>query len=45
MPSNAMRVAAYVEQVAAMRDEARMIRGELGVERRQRGGEHAMGVQ
>jgi hypothetical protein len=28
-----------------MRDEARMIGRELGVERRQRGGEHAMWVQ
>ncbi|MHC2825471.1 hypothetical protein ACVMBY_009031 [Bradyrhizobium huanghuaihaiense] len=38
-------VAAFVQQVTAMRDEARMIGGELSVEGRQRGGEHAMRVQ
>ena len=38
-------VAAFVEQIATMVHEARMIGSKLGVERRQRGGEHAMRVQ
>ena len=38
-------ITAFVQQIAAMRNEARMIGRELGVERSQRGGEHAMWVQ
>ena len=45
VPSMRDAVAALVQQIAAMRDEARMIGRELGVERRQRGAEHAMRVQ
>ncbi|MGY3345357.1 hypothetical protein ACVWYK_004126 [Bradyrhizobium sp. USDA 4470] len=38
-------IATFVQEIAAVRDEARMIGRKLGVERCQRGGEHAKGVQ
>ena len=38
-------IAALAQEVAAMRDKARVIGGELGVERRQRRTEHAMRMQ
>ena len=38
-------IAALTQEVAAMRDKARVIGGEFGVERRQRRTEHAMRMQ
>ena len=38
-------VATFVQKVESMRDETRVIGGQIVVERGQRGGEHAMRVQ